>query len=603
MITLTVIALLSDSIRERSLPAATNGNIDLSAYNLQSVNYVPLNGYWRFDWGEFASQSTLSDQNQFNTILVPSNWQASSITGGQVNNKGYATVSLMVTLDKHYEQLAISIPKIGSAFSLFVNDTEIASAGVLGKTKATETPHYKPQMVLFTPPDKQFILVLQISNHNFYYAGLWQSIKIGLPENLAKHQFRAVLQTSFIVAVFLTICAFNFIQFSLYTEDKTPLLIALTCILLALREMEQSNILQIIGLHEFSFATNIRISYLTFYGGLPLFVCYFYNILKSDYHRPIVLFIIAICAVFIALTLFTPVSVFSPSMPVFQILSLMFICYILLGMGKAVYHKRPNVNILIFGGLFIAGLAVNDILHSLRIIDSVTLISFGLVAFVMCQNYLIYSAFTQASKDNVYLNTALKQRNNDLEKFSAQLEDKITQRTFELEKANHKLANLANEDPLTKLLNRRGLIAEINQSKQMWDTQDIPFCLIIIDFDRFKLLNDTLGHNAGDKVLTASSEILSSISRKNDKVGRWGGEEFLFLAADTELDTASAIANRLRQEIEKTLSPLMDYAVTITVGVAQCAKSESIDDCIKRADDALYAGKNNGRNQIKVSTI
>jgi diguanylate cyclase (GGDEF)-like protein len=122
-----------------------------------------------------------------------------------------------------------------------------------------------------------------------------------------------------------------------------------------------------------------------------------------------------------------------------------------------------------------------------------------------------------------------------------------------------------------------------------------------LDIDYFKKINDTYGHDTGDKVLETMSSIFRVSIRGFDSLIRWGGEEFLLIAPTTDLEKAGLLAERLRKIIE---NQSFDTAgkITISLGVASFRSDDNKDSIVKRADEALYVAKRNGRNRVEIST-
>ena len=120
------------------------------------------------------------------------------------------------------------------------------------------------------------------------------------------------------------------------------------------------------------------------------------------------------------------------------------------------------------------------------------------------------------------------------------------------------------------------------------------------DIDFFKKFNDTYGHNAGDAVLRHVANIFHSNIRVDDGVFRWGGEEFIFLLPNTDLDTAATLAEKLRKTIEESVCRFEDLElrVTMSFGVHTISQELDVEDNVKAADEKLYQTKENGRNQV-----
>lgn len=160
------------------------------------------------------------------------------------------------------------------------------------------------------------------------------------------------------------------------------------------------------------------------------------------------------------------------------------------------------------------------------------------------------------------------------------------------------LKDLASRDALTGLLNRR---AGEQLLKQYDDHKQLPkkmLCLIMMDVDNFKKINDTFGHVVGDLILKSSSQLLKSKARNTDSVIRWGGEEFLIIVPDSDLKAALEFAERMRKSIEQHTDKQVGR-ITASFGVAELRPDEGTASLLNRADKALYKAKLNGKNCVK----
>jgi diguanylate cyclase (GGDEF)-like protein len=129
------------------------------------------------------------------------------------------------------------------------------------------------------------------------------------------------------------------------------------------------------------------------------------------------------------------------------------------------------------------------------------------------------------------------------------------------------------------------------------------FSLILADIDYFKKVNDSFGHDCGDKVLKSVAQNLQDEVRERGFVSKWGGEEFLILLPETEIEDARILADKIRKIIEEEIIEYngIQVSITLTFGVTVNEDYEMIDDTIKKADDALYEGKDQGRNCVVLS--
>lgn len=179
----------------------------------------------------------------------------------------------------------------------------------------------------------------------------------------------------------------------------------------------------------------------------------------------------------------------------------------------------------------------------------------------------------------------------------------VDERTRELRAANHRLDRLAGTDPLTGLLNRRRFAERAAQVLARAEHGGPGFALVLFDLDRFKQLNDTHGHNAGDAALVSFCRLATRLCRPQDLLGRHGGEEIMLLVPGCDVVEGRAIAERIRAA--QAESPITwqgrPLAVTVSGGVAAWQRGESLEALIHRADAALYAAKHGGRDQVRAA--
>ena len=160
---------------------------------------------------------------------------------------------------------------------------------------------------------------------------------------------------------------------------------------------------------------------------------------------------------------------------------------------------------------------------------------------------------------------------------------------------------MAYTDALTGLINRRGMQQRLESELERARRYNRPFALILADIDHFKKVNDTYGHSVGDQVLREVAGRLAQNLRDSDSLARWGGEEFLILAPETNLHQAHLLAQRLREAISER--PISGLVITLSLGVACYRQGDSVAGLLSRADEAMYQAKANGRNQVVLEEL
>lgn len=168
-----------------------------------------------------------------------------------------------------------------------------------------------------------------------------------------------------------------------------------------------------------------------------------------------------------------------------------------------------------------------------------------------------------------------------------------------LERNNQELTQSARTDALTGLPNRR----KLEEVLDVWSSQNRHFSLLILDIDHFKSINDSFGHQMGDRALKGLAETLQTLIRKTDYCFRYGGEEFVLLLPDADRLAACQVAEKIRKEVEQT-ALIPDRTVTVSIGISEFpAQTESLEELFRLADSALYQSKDEGRNRVSISSF
>ncbi|MBP7194434.1 MAG: diguanylate cyclase [Candidatus Cloacimonetes bacterium] len=165
---------------------------------------------------------------------------------------------------------------------------------------------------------------------------------------------------------------------------------------------------------------------------------------------------------------------------------------------------------------------------------------------------------------------------------------------------NRQLSKMARHDTLTGLYNRRAMDSIMIREHKRAHRYKRGFAIAIGDVDNFKMINDTYGHDCGDMVLKHMAETFLEWIRDTDTVGRWGGEEFLFVFSETTCEGARIVAERIRSSLDNKLFRCGDHEfhLSLTIGFSYHSEQVSVEQMIAEADKALYKGKGNGKNQV-----
>jgi diguanylate cyclase (GGDEF)-like protein len=181
--------------------------------------------------------------------------------------------------------------------------------------------------------------------------------------------------------------------------------------------------------------------------------------------------------------------------------------------------------------------------------------------------------------------------------------DKFVSQVVSRIKRGKKLRMLMQQDSLTQLLNHGYIQSLARQMFSHAKRTKTPCCFVMIDLDHFKMVNDRFGHSSGDRVIVALTQMLQQRLRQSDGIGRYGGEEFLVLMPDTDLETAHRLMSKLLQQFSqlKFFERNIEFHASFSAGISCANDWNSVQLCLERADQALYQAKKLGRNRIEIA--
>jgi len=183
------------------------------------------------------------------------------------------------------------------------------------------------------------------------------------------------------------------------------------------------------------------------------------------------------------------------------------------------------------------------------------------------------------------------------------LRDRLSQAEKKLHHQSQQIQSHMTEartDPLTGLPNRRAFDDQLARQVAHWRNGELPFCLLMIDLDHFKAINDRYGHPVGDQLLRIVAKAIRATVRTMDHAARIGGEEFAAILPVTRLETARRIAERIRRKLADRAVEVdgLELELSVSIGLAEILLDENAASIIQRADTALYASKHAGRNSV-----
>ncbi len=600
---------------------AESGVLDLSQVKFEN-DVVRLDGQWEFFWNQLLSPSEIKNESIAEYIQIPGSWNK-HISNEAQSGYGYATYRLQFKIAGRIE-LALKIPRMFTAYELWMNGELISTAGTVGTTRETMTPQYLPQIALFESQQGVNEILIRVSNFYHRSGGVLESISLGHENKILGMRYESLARELLIFGSLISLGAYHLALFFFRKSNTSSLYFGLFCVFIGIRTLLIGERFFIYLFPDFSWEIAHKIQTLTYYIGVPLILMFFMSVYPKYFHARIIKIAQIIGTVFGLLVLLTPARVFTAFNLIYQIWTAIATIYILLILIKLWVHKETGSGFIIIGALALLLSSANDIVFYniwindggptliKTIIRTGNLSSLGQLIFAFSNSLLLAKRFSDSLEQeeiltaklteiNSHLDELVLQRTNDLKKSNK----KIEHQKVELEKINRDLKRLSFKDPLTGLWNRRKYDQTIALEWRRCLRYKRPISLILLDIDYFKEFNDSYGHMAGDECLIKIGEMLkNSLFRSSDMVARYGGEEFTVLLPDSGKEEAITVADMLRQKIESMNIPneksLVSNYVTVSIGIYSTVpdSNSSYEDLFNATDRALYQAKDNGRNQV-----
>lgn len=288
--------------------------------------------------------------------------------------------------------------------------------------------------------------------------------------------------------------------------------------------------------------------------------------------------------------IFIAVSLFISSSPLYEAWYNVF-CFIALGLVLVnlalVIHsilQGEKERLMVYLGLFMMATSVGLwLLSKMLTIEALLILTVG---YVICNYYSHHLSLGLFFKD-------YHEKKEALNRMNGSIHSEVIRRVEEIERSNRKLLEISKTDSMTGLYIKSAVVKSLESILER--TPQGGFSILMFDIDHFKLVNDNLGHQIGDKCIKTIASLAKTSFRNDDILGRYGGDEFIVILPGTPPVKSYIIADRFRQLVQSKSSP----QITVSVGIASCPEDgNTVELLIEAADKALYFSKQKGRNQV-----
>lgn len=440
-------------------PRAVQGVMDLEDYRFDKSGTVRLDGEWDFYWGELIPAEQLVSPNsetlaKRETIRLPGSWNGHSVNGEQIGGSGYATYHLRVKLDDTEPPLGMRIPYIRTAYKIWVNGELLGESGELGQDPDSSKPLYTPQLIRMDNQGGSTVIVIQVSNFHHRSGGIWNPIQLGALERLEQETRADLALDMLVIGSLLSMGLHHIGLFALRRRELGPLYFGLFCVLIGVRAMFIGKGVMYYFVPGFPWLTALKIEYICFYIGVPIVMMFVRSLYPNEVLSGYVRVVQWLGLLFSVAALLLPPPWMTFTVPLFQIVTL-FVCSVLVfGIYRACLRKRDGAIFALIGVCAYISTVILDILYYNQWIKIGEVSSYGLLICVFMTAFILS---VKSAKAFMAVETLSRQ----MRELNTGLEQKIRERTAELERINRSLERM-NEDLGRMETSRRHLLSNIS---------------------------------------------------------------------------------------------------------------------------------------------
>ncbi len=434
-----LICLITSAIDVHSTEMiASQGSFDLRSWNFKTNGAASLDGEWDFFWNQFILPKKNDTVPKPDTLItVPSTWKEKTVDGEALPGMGKATYRLKVTIDPAltHQAWGVKVLLMGSAYSMWINGSKVASNGIVGSDENQSVPEAKPQVAFFNPGINQLDIIIQVSNFHHPRGGIWRSILLGPADTLKDVYRNRLISETFFMAIYLMIGLTHFVHFLVYRKRITELYFSCICLIIAMRTgfTGEHLILYATGAWHWSF--QFKFAGLTIIAGLTAFLMFIDKLFVNLCSTTVLRTAQGVGLIYAGLLILTPVSFWSPLMHIYRIMCIFVILYLCFLLGKAVVKQIRYARVVLLACTILLAAAINDILLVNHIIETGYMLAYGVALFIVIQSFLLAQAFSHALQEKEIFSNRLaqmeKSQNRAVEKerfrISRELHDEVAQ--------------------------------------------------------------------------------------------------------------------------------------------------------------------------------
>ncbi|WP_270168489.1 sensor histidine kinase [Paenibacillus sp. SYP-B4298] len=448
------------------------GILDLTQAHV-SENPIKLKGEWAFYWQELLSPEDIQlrsarDGIHDRWISIPGSWLGDELEGQRLEGTGYATFRLLIQLseqDRH-ERLALRLPTIFHAYTLWVNGERLAEVGTVGPNKSSVTPQLATKLVFFQPKNDRVELVMQVANFHHKRGGITKSIELGGSDVLTVKTNLKIAAEMFITASLLVIGMYHLVLFILRRKDRATLYFGLFTLLLGIRSLLVGEHLATQLWPAFPWGLQFKIEYLILCSSAYIITMYSDCIFPRYVSPWFLLGSRIVTGAFCIVVAVTPALIYTQLLLIIGVMIVLHMVYLMVGLVQAAVRRREGALLFLLVSMVALVTVINDFLYysEWSLIGNTS--PLGLLVFTIAQMILLSSRFTRTASNEERIARELQDANYRLSEMNMNLERTVQERTQALSAAHDDLRT-SYDQLLHSEQGRKKLLAYITHDLRM----------------------------------------------------------------------------------------------------------------------------------------
>ncbi len=422
---------------QNQVPGAEKGFLDLSDWNFEKQEPVPLVGEWEFYWKQQLSPEELADVSEAPFfITLPRLWNNLDFQGTKLGGTGFATFRLKIKLADTDKVLGLKILDLNTAGRLFINGKLAMESGVAGTDSKSTRPFLSPQTVEFKSESEILELVLHVSNYHDRIGGVRIPILLGSGTQVVELKNKALAFEFLLFGSILIMALYHLGLYILRRKGTSALYFSLFCFLIALRTILTGERYLMTMFPDLNWHFAVKAEILCFYLAIPAFSMFVKTVFSWKFSRKVIRIVQVVSYLFCLVVVVTPLRYGTWTLPVFQLFTLLVILYVIYVIVLSILKGQEGAIIFALGFFALFLTTANDILYDLEVLNTGFWVPFGVFIFIFSQAFLLSVRFSKAfqrvevlSEELGEKSEELSRKNVELQQHKDTLEQKVEERT------------------------------------------------------------------------------------------------------------------------------------------------------------------------------